>query len=59
MANVPHYAGFDDVQHIYQVGLNRSQPNEELSVVPPTPGGGDTRPVAGQAWPRGNVRGNG
>jgi hypothetical protein len=57
MANVPH-VGVDDVQYIYQLGFNRSEPNQ-YSVELPSSGGGSTRPVAGQAWPRGNVRGNG
>jgi hypothetical protein len=56
MANVPNYEGFNDLDHIWQMGINRSQLNQYTTE--PATGGGSTRPAVGQAWPRGNTRGN-
>jgi hypothetical protein len=58
MANIAQYAGFDDLDYGYQHSKNRLQLNE-CDLTPDVGGGGSTRPVAGQAWPRGNTRGNG
>jgi hypothetical protein len=64
MANIPNYEGFpvggddDQLRYAWQAGMPRGRHNEHYKAEPDA-GGGSTRPTAGQAWPRGNTRGNG
>jgi hypothetical protein len=59
MANIPNMPSLvDGLRFDFQEGAPRGAPNKGYYFpFPSTPT--STRPEAGQAWPRGNVRGNG